>query len=157
MTTKTLYDRDYVLWLTTTVEQLRSGQLGALDRENLAEELEGMVRSDRRALESLLTRLFEHLLKLAYWESERDYNQRGWQGEIFNFRLQMQRLLEDSPSLKPYLAEIFEKSYRNARKIILKTTELDPKRLPTEPIATLTEVLDEDWLPVPHSTPESES
>ena len=34
-----------------------------------------MGRSDKLALKRLLTRLFEHLLKIAYWESEREYNQ----------------------------------------------------------------------------------
>jgi hypothetical protein len=31
-----------------------------------------MGKSDRRALMSLLTRLIEHLLKLAYWQEEKN-------------------------------------------------------------------------------------
>ncbi|MEG3436361.1 DUF29 domain-containing protein [Pannus brasiliensis CCIBt3594] len=144
---RTLYERDYAIWLETTIEQLKRGQFSRLDLENLVEELEGMVRSDRRALESYLTRLFEHFLKLAYWKSEREYNRRGWTGKITNFRIQIARLLEDSPSLKPYLEKVFQRSYRDARKIFLKTTGLDPREIPAEPIATLEEVLDEDWFP----------
>lgn len=146
-TSQTLYDRDYALWLETTIEQLRQKKFDFLDLENLIEELESMGRSDRRALESLLTRLFEHLLKLAYWKSERDYNRRGWKGEIRNFRLQIQSLLEDSPSLKSHLEKIVSKSYNNARKIMIDITGLDPKTFPTESIATVDEVLDEDWFP----------
>ncbi len=146
-TSQTLYERDYALWLETTIEQLRQGKFSVLDLENLIEELESMGRSDRRDAESLLTRLFEHLLKLSYWELEREYNQRGWKVEIRNFRLQINNLLEDSPSLKSYLEKIFEKSYNNARKMLIDATGLDATNFPTSAIATLNEALDEDWFP----------
>lgn len=62
--TETLYDQDYYLWLKTTINQLRTGQLSVVDLDNLIEELESMGRSEKRALKSLLIKLFEHLLKL---------------------------------------------------------------------------------------------
>ncbi|AVZ30260.1 DUF29 family protein [Nodularia spumigena] len=40
--TQTLYDQDYYLWLRTTINQLRTGQLSAVDLDNLLEELENM-------------------------------------------------------------------------------------------------------------------
>jgi hypothetical protein len=146
--TQTLYDRDYVLWLETTVEQLRSGQLSTLDIENLIEELEGMARSERRALKSLLIRLFEHFIKLAYWESERARNANHWNGEINNFRHEIQDLLADSPSLKPYLDEIFTESYSVALETVRKKMGLKKGTLPSEPIATVEQVLDNNWLPI---------
>lgn len=66
--TQALYEQDYHLWLQTTIEQLRQSQFSLVDWENLIEELESMGRSDKRAMINLLTRLLEHLLKLAYWE-----------------------------------------------------------------------------------------
>ena len=143
-----LYDQDYQLWLEKTLEQLREGQYSQVDWENLLEEIEGMTRSDKRALKNLLTRLFEHFLKLAYQESERDYNQAGWEGEIQNFRVQIKDLLEDSPSLKPYLREILEQSYQNAVKITYKKTRLSSNTFPDEPMANLEQILDENWLPM---------
>ncbi len=57
-----------------------------------------MALSDRRAISSLLTRLFEHLLKLVYWlvywNDERDYNANKWKSEITAFRVQIQKLLK---------------------------------------------------------------
>jgi hypothetical protein len=146
--TEKLYDQDYQLWLETTLEQLRNSEYSQVDWENLLEEIEGMTRSDKRALKSLLTRLFEHFLKLAYWETEREYNQAVWEGEIQNFRVQIKDLLEDSPSLKPYLIEIIDKSYKNAVKITYKKTRLPSNTFTDAPIANVEQILDEDWLPI---------
>ncbi|MEL4894425.1 DUF29 domain-containing protein [Crocosphaera sp. Alani8] len=142
-----LYEQDYQLWLETTLEQLRNCRYSEIDWGNLLEEIEGMTRSDKRALKSLLTRLFEHFLKLAYWDSEIEYNQAGWKGEIQNFRVQIKDLLEDSPSLKPYLREIIDKAYGDAVKITSRKMEVSSNVFPEISIANLEQVLDDDWLP----------
>lgn len=112
--TPTLYEEDFYLWLKTTAEQLKKGQFAEVDLDNLIEEIESMGRSERHASKSLLTRLLEHLLKLTYWQSEKDCHGNHGHGEINNFRAEIPDLLEDSPSLKPYLREIFEPSYHTA-------------------------------------------
>ncbi|MEM6838706.1 MAG: DUF29 domain-containing protein [Cyanobacteria bacterium P01_C01_bin.120] len=109
-----LYDADYQRWLSETVVQLRSHNFACLDLENLIEEIESFGKREKRALASYLMRLCEHLLKLKYWEAERESCYRGWKVEIRNFRLQIARILEDSPSLKTYLTEIFDREYRDA-------------------------------------------
>ncbi|MFM7354964.1 MAG: DUF29 domain-containing protein, partial [Microcystis aeruginosa] len=96
---------------------------------------------------SLLTRLLEHLLKLTYWQSQRDYNQAAWKKEIRNFRLQIADLLEDSPSLKLYLREILQECYLDARNLLIDETELDASIFPVEVLASLEEILDQNWLP----------
>ncbi len=146
--TEKLYDQDYQLWLETTLEQLRNSEYSQVDWENLLEEIEGMTRRDKRALKSLLTRLFEHFLKLAYWKSEREYNQAGWEGEIQNFRVQIRRLLEDSPSLKPYLEKIVDECYQDATKITYKKTRLPSNTFSDVPMANVEQILDENWLPI---------
>ncbi|MBD2132840.1 DUF29 family protein [Sphaerospermopsis sp. FACHB-1094] len=80
--TQTLYDQDYYLWIKTTINQLRTGQFSAVDLENLLEELETMGRSQKRTIKSLLIKLLVHLLRLKYWEQEREQNQGHWKGEI---------------------------------------------------------------------------
>ncbi len=77
ITIPNLYDSDYQLWLESTINQLRQGDFQAVDWQNLLEELADLGKNNRRALKSLLTRLLEHLLKLTYWQSQRDYNQAG--------------------------------------------------------------------------------
>ena len=72
---KNLYNTDYQLWVVKTVKQPENKQFDALDLPNLIEEVSDLSRREKRKLESLLTRLFEHLLKLKYWESERELNE----------------------------------------------------------------------------------
>lgn len=146
--TQSLYELDYQLWLETTWAQLRQGQYTEVDWENLLAEIQGMTKSDKRALKSLLTRLFEHFLMLRYWQSEREYNQAGWEREIENFRIQIKDLLEDSPSLKPYLREIFDKSYQDAVRLTCKKTRIPFNTFPVNPIVNLAQVLEDDWLPI---------
>jgi hypothetical protein len=142
-----LYDRDYQQWLTQTLSQLRSQDFKNLDLENLIDEVESLGRQERNAISSYLMRLCEHLLKLKYWESERDRCRRGWNVEITNFRIQIQEELESSPSLRSFLQDSFPKQYNNGRKLFLKASELDARSIPEEPCFTLEQALDEDWFP----------
>ncbi len=142
-----LYDTDHHLWVLDTVKKLENRDLDSLDWENLIEEVLGLSRSDKRKLESLLMRLIEHLLKLGYWESEKERNKGHWQGEIRNFRKQIKKELKASPSLKGYLQEIFEESYQDSREIVSDKSQLPLNSFPESPIASLEEILDENWLP----------
>lgn len=146
--TQTLYDRDYQQWLAQVVAQLRAGHFHDLDLENLIEEIESLGKRDRRALMSYLIRLCEHLLKLMYWETERAYCARGWLSEISTFRTELGLILADSPSLKPYVQDIFPKQYQQGRKLFLNASGLDPQLIPEVPIFSLEQALDDDWLPL---------
>jgi hypothetical protein len=142
-----LYDTDYQLWLNQTVAQLKAQDLSQVDLENLIEEIESLGRSERHAISSYLMRLCEHLLKIKYWKSEREMCLRGWKREVINFRLQIQEELEDSPSLRSFLQDIFAKQYKNGRKLFLNASDLEAKLIPETPDFTLEQALDEDWLP----------
>lgn len=145
--TQALYNQDFCLWVDTTVQQLKLKQFETVDWENLIEEIQDLSGSQKRALESLLTRLLEHLLKIGYWKSELPNNANHWKGEIRSFRKQIKKLLKASPSLKPYLQDIFQESYQDAREIIADVTGLTLDTFPVHPIASLDQVLDENWLP----------
>ncbi|MCY6491214.1 DUF29 domain-containing protein [Leptolyngbya sp. GGD] len=144
---KSLYDTDYQLWIDQTIAQLKAQEFREIDLENLIEEIESLGRSEKHAISSYLMRLCEHLLKIKYWESERETCFRGWDIEVANFRLQIQELLETSPSLKSFLQDIFSKQYKNGRKLFLKASQLSDKLVPVEPWFTLEQALEEDWLP----------
>lgn len=142
-----LYEQDYQLWLDKILVQLRTGDFQNIDLENLIEEVESLGRSDKHAISSYLMRLCEHLIKVKYWESEREMCLRGWIIEIANFRIEIQKRLKTSPSLKRYLQDNFATEYNYGRKLFLKTSELDSALIPEQPCFTLDQALDEDWLP----------
>jgi len=142
-----LYDTDYQLWLEQTIAQLQTQDFSQIDLENLIEEIKSLGKRDKRAISSYLMRLCEHLLKVKYWEQERETCIRGWTLEIRNFRLQIQLILKDSPSLKNYLQDNFILEYQNGRKLFLDATGLNSDIIPQEPCFSLEQVLDENWLP----------
>ena len=144
---KTLYEQDYYLWIEKTIHLLENNQFSELDLDNLIEEISDMGKSQRQSLKSYLTRLLEHLLKLAYWQSELEYNQRGWKNEIRNFRRAIKRIIADSPSLQPYLIEIFDNSFQEARISWLELSGIAENLVGLAPICTIEQALNEDWFP----------
>jgi len=144
---KNLYEKDYYLWLEKTISLLENHRFSDLDLENLIDEIKSMSISQQKALKSYLTRLLEHLLKLAYWESELEYNQRGWKNEIRNFRRAIKRIIADSPSLQPYLIEIFNNSFQEARISLIELSGMAENLVSLAPICTIEQALNEDWFP----------
>ena len=59
------YEEDFYAWTVEQARLLRSGDLSAIDIENIAEEIESMGRSDRRAIESRLDRAAGASLEVA--------------------------------------------------------------------------------------------
>jgi hypothetical protein len=140
--TKILYETDYNQWVNETVQQLRERQFDGVDWDNLIEEIEDMGKSQKRALESFLTRLVEHLLKLSYWESEKERNGNHWKSEIVNFRYQVHKRLKESPSLRPELESIYAEIFPVAIKSV---SQLFP--LEKDVYIPLEKTLDNDWFP----------
>ena len=140
--TKIKYEEDYYLWTQTMVEQLKNRNYSNVDWDNLIEEIEDMGKSQKRAVESLLLRLTEHLLKLKYWEVERERNKKHWQSEVVNFRVLLRKRLRESPSLKAILPEIYLETLADSRRSMSKLFEL-PEKIEL----TLSQILDEDWFP----------
>lgn len=120
----TLYQKDYAAWLENTANLLKRKMYASIDWEDLIEEIEDMGRSQKRAVESLLLRLLEHLLKLKYWDAEKERCANHWESEIVNFRYQIKKRIKESPSLKKHLEDCFletlEISKNSVSKLIYK-------------------------------------
>ncbi len=113
-----LYESDLNLWLETTIAQLKVGDWHNLDTTNLIEELEGLAGRDRRELEHRLTTLLEHLLKRCYVKSEYDYA--GWVRTINRTRVDIRKILKQSPSLRNYAnsSELFQDAFEDALRLL---------------------------------------
>jgi septal ring factor EnvC (AmiA/AmiB activator) len=113
----------------------------------LIEEIETMGRSEKRELESRLTVIAEHLLKLTYWLTEKETNAQGWRSTVVEQRRQVQRLLKESPSLRRLIPEIWIDCYQAAREDTVRKYQLAADLFPIESPFTLAEILDYDYLP----------
>ena len=142
-----LYEQDFYLWIQTTAKLLKERRFEEVDLENLIEEIESMGRSERKGLKSRLIVLIEHLLKLMYWEAEKLDNARGWRSTIVEQRTQIELSLEDSPSLRPLLTDLFLDCYQKARSTALRKYQLPADFFPVEPPFTLEDILNPDYLP----------
>jgi len=156
-----LYERDFYAWTQDQAARLRAWpealRPNALDLENLAEEVEGLGRSERNAAASLIEQVILHLLKLRCHPDQAA--RRHWQREIIAFRNQVSRIFEDNPSLRAARAKLAERAWPRAARLFaadLDIENLDPHTAlawltdPTSPYFDLdTEVLGEDWFPPP--------
>ncbi|WP_013322213.1 DUF29 domain-containing protein [Gloeothece verrucosa] len=141
--TKKLYDTDYNLWLLTTAQLLRERQLDQIDYENLIEDLEAMVRSDKNALFNNLKQLLMHLLK---WEFQASKRKNSWRYSIVEHCQRINKAFKDSASLKPYFNEIFDECYEKARSLASAETGIPKKDFPVECPFTKEYVLDAENL-----------
>ena len=137
-----LYDRDFYAWTTVQAELLRSGRLSEADRENLAEEIEAIGRSEKAELRRRLGRVLQHLLT---WRYQPELRSRSWASTLIEQRSQLDALLADSPSLRPTVEEVLPRAYTLARLWALNETGL--LHLPEACEWTVEQVLDPAFLP----------
>ena len=83
-----LYEQDLYAWTQEQAALLREGAVHDLDVTNLAEEIESLGKSDRRALGSHLRNLVRHLLKWYYQPAGRDTGP-SWRSCLRNARAEI--------------------------------------------------------------------
>lgn len=138
------YDDDFVAWLEDQAAHARRGAVDSLDLENIAEELEGMARSDRREIRNRLIVLLLHLLKCKFQPRRRT---RGWQAMIAEQRQRIAAVIDDSPSPGSYPDSILGRCYADARSRAALETGLPVGAFPELCPFTTEEILDQAALP----------
>jgi len=121
------YERDFYSWLMEQARHVRDGNFKALDRDNLAEEIESLGREQFNKLVSALRVLIVHMLK---WDHQASSRSRSWVLSIEAQRLEIADVLADNPGLKPRIAEAVARAYRRARIDTGKETGLDEAEFP---------------------------
>ena len=123
------YDHDFYSWTLEQARLIRAGKLSALDRENVAEEIESLGREQFDKLESALRVLLMHMLK---WDHQPERRSRSWALSIKAQRLRVERVLAVNPGLKPRLAEAILHGYRLARIEAAQETSLEENEFPEQ-------------------------
>jgi hypothetical protein len=129
------YDADLVLWSREQADLLRRMGAGErvndqVDWENVAEEIESLGNSDRRDLGSRIQTVLRHLIKLAV--SPADRPRAGWRRTVVEQRIQIRRLLKDSPSLRQLVSAAIADELADARAL----AQLDLSEFGEQPIAS---------------------
>ena len=137
-----LYSTDFNLWTEQTIAALKSGDLQALDLDNLIEEIEAMTRSDKREIFNRLKVLIMHLLKCQYQKKTN-----SWIKTINEQRDQIELVLADSPSLRPYLTSKLGEIYKKSKRDAVTETKLTPETFPTDCPFTEEQILDSEYFP----------
>lgn len=141
---RSLYDRDYALWIEQTIAHLRDKNGADLDWEMVLEEFEDMGRREQRGLKSNLVILLLHLLK---WEFQSEKRSGSWKGSIREHRQRLRDRLEESPSLQAHLQDVFVGAYRDAVERAADETGLGLTVFPIDCPYDLEDVLAGDFLP----------
>lgn len=144
MYTTNLHEIDFYAWTQEQVSLLKTQQWNELDTLNLIEEIEALGRKERQELRNRLGILLGHLLK---WQFQPNKRSNSWIGTIREQRVQIKLLLEDSPSLKPYLERVFPDAYELGFALAIRETDLGEQVFPEVCPYTPAQALNSGFLP----------
>lgn len=125
--TSTLYETDFYAWTQEQAKLLSEGRWHEIDIKNLVEEIESLGKQERQQLRNRWGILLGHLLKSLFQSTHRS------KSSIATIREQRRRLrvlLEENPSLQPYLSEAIAIAYGLATDLAVRETPLDYSDLP---------------------------
>ncbi|MPZ58726.1 MAG: DUF29 family protein [Rhizobiales bacterium] len=123
------YDHDIYSWSLEQARLVREGRWDAVDRANVAEEIESLGRTEFNKLESALRVLLMHMLK---WDHQPERRTRSWALTIDTQRLEIEDVLGDNPGLRPRLDEAVGRAYRKARNEAATETGLERSLFPEQ-------------------------
>jgi hypothetical protein len=123
------YEDDLAAWGIEQAIALRNHRGDQLDWEHLAEEIEGLVASEKWALKSQIRSLIMHLLK---WEKQSIRRSRFWANAIENAREEIKESLEEKPSLRNSTEEFTSSMYRRAARDAENETGISKCDFPEE-------------------------
>lgn len=139
-----LYDTDFYAWTVEQAELLRNQQWKELDLVNLVEEIESLGKQQRQEFRTRLSILLGYLLK---WQYQPERRSRSWLATVKVQRLDLYDLLDENPSLKPYLEEALQKAYKKGVELAVNETNMSSKTFPSECPYQFEEILDERFYP----------
>lgn len=112
------YDADLAQWAKDQAHALREAARArvnlSIDWLNVAEEIEALGKSQSRELASRVATILFHLMKLQA-SPARD-PRAGWRDTIIEQRDELERLIADSPSLRPTVPSVIANELIRARR-----------------------------------------
>ena len=138
------YEEDFYGWTVNTVQLLKDKNMGEIDFDHIAEELEDMVSSNETQLINRFTLILSHLLK---WQFQPNMRGHSWLYTIREQRKRSKIHLRKNPSLKSKLDEILVDAYDIAISEAAKETGLDENTFPAECPYKFEQIMDDEFYP----------
>ncbi len=132
------YDKDFYNWTLQQTALLEERKFSNLDIANLIEEISCLGRSERDKLESFLTILLMHMLKVTYQPTR---HTKSWDLSIKNSKHKAKKILKENPSLKSKLHSLLKEAYFSARLEAAIETGLEEQTFPKECPWKISEIL----------------
>lgn len=131
--------------ITETAAALSSRRINASVAQVAAELLTEMSNSDRREVRSRMIVLLQHLIK---WSCQPHQRSPSWTSTIITQRRELSLILEESPSLVPYLEKVWTGCWPMARRDAIEEMKVNPYTKPPSSCPwTLKGILNPKWLP----------
>jgi hypothetical protein len=138
------YEHDLVLWYEHQIALLRERRVDQLDVDHLIDELRAAMSKERRELSGRLKVLLMHLLKCQF---QHDRICGSWLRTLTQQRDEIEKLLEDSPSLRPSVMPFAEKAYPVAVRLAAHETGLSATVFPKSNPYSNDQLFDFDFVP----------
>jgi len=138
------YEQDFARWSAEQAALIRAGRLDCVDLAHVAEEIEGLARSDKYQILHRLDVLLAHLLKWTYQPAGRT---NSWRATVIEQKARVLDLTNDSPSLRPYPETVLARAYVVGRYEAIRETGLPETDFPETCPWSIEQVLDPDFLP----------
>lgn len=143
-TTSNLYETDFYAWTQEQAKLLQEKAWENLDIVNLVEEIESLGKQVRQELRNRLGILLGHLLK---WQFQPNKRSKSWFFTLREQRREIGYLLDENPSLKPYLPEALQKAYLAGIDLAVRETSLNERVFPAECPYAIEQILDATFFP----------
>ena len=155
-----LYETDTVAWAEQQADLLRRVAAGERpnaepDWPNIAEEIDSMASTQARELASRIAVIMEHLMKLE--ASPAQTPRVGWRATLRRERADIERILAESPSLRPRVPAIIAAETKAARReaVASLADNGETPRCDVESIAYGEAQVLDDWFPAETTQPGS--
>ena len=147
------YDTDLSSWSERQATLLRRRAAGEWVNEaepdwpNIAEEIDSVGRSERSTLTSHVGTVIEHLLKLE--ASPAIAPRAGWKETIIRTRIAIDDVLQDSPSLRPFVDAVIARAHTQRRRLVAELLALhnEAPRVALEQLGYTADQVLGSWLP----------
>jgi hypothetical protein len=138
------YEIDFAKWLFDQADRLKRNDLEELDTEYLAEELDSLGRSQKRALRSHMRNRLAHMIK---WDHQPEIRSRSWYSSLRNSLSGMEDQIALSPSLgtEEFLTQSKTDVFPRARREALRETGLPSSAVADECPYSLEQIFDESF------------